>query len=159
MLTSGLRDDDLLQGEFRSDIQVFMWGGCQAARLPGWSANSSFSIASIPAAERGFVPAPLLTGWILHGWLASLPRLFRGSGLGFWRFTPRPLRLRSSVCLTHAWRLSSSWVEPSLDGTSLSCADLLWHRGEPTAWLLSCGSSGSQTPAGAGVGLMGTCQS
>lgn len=39
-------------------------------RLPDWSANSSSGITSNPVAERGFVPAPVLTGCLLHHWVA-----------------------------------------------------------------------------------------
>lgn len=40
-------------------------------RLPDWSTNSSSGITSNPVAERGFVPAPVLTGSLLHHWVAS----------------------------------------------------------------------------------------
>lgn len=38
--------------------------------MPERSANGSASITCIPVAEWGFMPAPTLTGCILHHWLA-----------------------------------------------------------------------------------------
>lgn len=59
-------------------------------KIPDWGFNSSLSITSSPVADRGFMPAPILTGCILHQWIASIERLqiwlLYGCSLDLWRF-------------------------------------------------------------------------
>lgn len=64
-------------------------------KIPDWGFNSSFSITSTPVADRGFMPASILTGCILHQWIAfiEIHQIWSllGSSLDFWRFISHPL--------------------------------------------------------------------
>lgn len=58
------------RGGGRIWVRGFRYLSVDGRRPPDWSANSSSGITSNPVAERGSVPDPVLTGCLLHHWVA-----------------------------------------------------------------------------------------
>lgn len=65
------RDSYFFGGGGRIWVRGLRYLSVDGRRRPDWSTNSS-GITSSPVAERGFVPAPVLTGCLLHHWVASV---------------------------------------------------------------------------------------
>lgn len=105
-----------------------------SGNIPDWGFNSSFSITSTPVADQGFMPASILSGCILHQWIAFIEIhqiwLLHGSSLDFRRFISHPLchpAPRSVVDKGLVLCLFSSWVFANIDSTYLCSVDLPWH--------------------------------
>lgn len=132
-------------------------------RLPGWSANSSFGITSNPVAERGFVPAPILTGCLLHYWVAFVVTTVLGLQPGFLEVysassVPPVITLLDSClaivfqldAIQHWWHLSElRWSSLAQRGTNRITAPV-WHFWQANA---NRGWSWCQEK------VLGTCQS
>lgn len=125
--------------QFRNLGQRLKTFKCPCQEIPDWGFNSNFSITSTPVADRGFMPATILTGCILHQWIGFIEILqiwlLHGSSLDFWRFISHSLcHSESSLCgwrgthvmivfqlgvIQHQWHLSVlCWSSLAQGGTN-----------------------------------------
>lgn len=115
-------------------------------KFPDWGFSSSCGITSSPVADWGYMPTSILTGYILHQWIAVIEThliwLLHGSSLDFGRFISDPLHPppppRSLFDEGFVFRLFSSWVSFNIDSTYLSSVYLPRqkeaNRITPLAW-------------------------